>query len=81
VTQPFNLMEHCMKQVEQFGDDAHVLLKIRGRWGKRTSARLLGRHGGPSGYIVSELDDQHILVDFKAWDVLKVMSKGMVAVS
>ena len=55
--------------------EVHVVLKMPGKWGKRTTARLLGRAGGPSGYIVSDDGSGYILVDFKALDILAYLGE------
>jgi hypothetical protein len=66
------LRDHCHRQQGIIGPQARVLLVLRGRWGKSNRKRLFGRHGGPLGTIVAEVDGG-LLVDFFAGDVLAAL--------
>ncbi len=50
-----DLLDKCRRaQEQQKRPDADVFLTIRGKWGRRTHARLFGRNGGPQGRIVGD---------------------------
>ena len=57
----------CIQQILNQGPDAKIILKLKGKWGKRNTRRLC--KGGPKGNIVSELKDGTIAVMFSAAEI------------
>lgn len=71
------MLRHCQEQQEIQGKaDAFTTFSVRGSWGKRTRARLLGKHGGPYGTILANDFNQPgmIVVGFKADEVITFLT-------
>lgn len=74
-----DVIAHCRKQQEAQGrPDAFVTLRLPGRWGRRKTAALFGRHGGPKGQILSDdfARPGYIVVGFKADEVIRALGPG-----
>lgn len=75
---PEQLLEACREAIAKrrlLGvsepEDARIMLRLKGTWGRRETARLLGRRGGPIGRIVTDTGAPGtILVEFRAAEII-----------
>ncbi len=69
---PDEIREHCRDQMERQGQDAYIVLKRRGKWGKQKHAHLW--KGGPKGEILAEFGGMLVLI-LRARDVVAALDR------
>lgn len=70
---PQQLIEQCEKAIAHpilGGPEAKISLVLRGQFTNSGKKRLWKGKGAPVGECVSDADDKHVMVVFRAQDVL-----------